>query len=85
MIEPGPPHTPSLEHIETIKTLVLWGDHLTGHKLWELIVAHYKKMNGNVTVWELPKMGIHGNSHVLMHDRNSDEIGKLVFDLLNES
>ena len=50
MIEPGPRHTPSLEHIETIKTLVLWGDHLSGHKLWELIVAHYEKMNGNVMV-----------------------------------
>jgi hypothetical protein len=85
MVEPGPPHTQSLEHVDSIKTLVLWGDHIAGHKLWEQLFAHYEKMDGDITVWELPNAGIKGNSHFPMHDRNSDEIGNMVFDWLNDS
>lgn len=84
LVEPGPPHTPALEHVESVRKLVVWGDHLAGHEMWDPITAHYQEMKGDVTVWELPKMGINGNSHFPMHDRNSDEIGKMVLDWLED-
>ena len=85
LIEPGPPHTQSLQHIEGVRTLLMWGDHLSGHKLWDGILAHYGKMGGDITVYDLPKMGFQGNSHFPMHDRNSNEIGKLMLDWLETS
>jgi hypothetical protein len=82
LVEPGPPHTPLLDHVEPVKTLVLWGDHLSGHRLWGEITEHYDEMKGNVTVWKLPEMGLKGNSHFPMHDRNSDQIGNMVLNWL---
>jgi hypothetical protein len=35
---------------------------------------------GTVETFDLPKMGIKGNTHMLMMDRNSDEIAKRVSD-----
>ena len=32
MVEPGPLHTQSLEHFDSIKSLVLWSDHIAGQK-----------------------------------------------------
>jgi pimeloyl-ACP methyl ester carboxylesterase len=83
LIEPGPPHTLELDHLETIRSLVVWGDHIPGHRMWEQIRPHYEKMKGRVTVWDLPTMGITGNSHFPMHDRNSEEIGVMILDWLN--
>ena len=83
MIEPGPPHCLALEHLETVRSLVVWGDHISGHRLWERIRAHYQEMSGDVTIWDLPTMGITGNSHFPMHDRNSNKIGAMMLDWLN--
>ena len=82
MVEPGPPHIQSLEHLNSVRTLVVWGDHLSGHKLWEQIVDHYAEMSGDVTVLDLPGMDIRGNSHFPMLDGNSDRIGGMVLDWL---
>ena len=35
---------------------------------------------GKVDTFDLPAMGIKGNSHMLMMDRNSDDIAKLIND-----
>jgi hypothetical protein len=35
---------------------------------------------GKADVLDLPAMGIKGNTHMLMMDRNSDEVAKLVHD-----
>ena len=85
LIEPGPPHTRSLEHVEPVKTLLVWGDHLSGHELWEDILAYYGQMSGDVTVYNLPKMGIKGTSHCPMHDRNSAEICEMMLEWLRTS
>jgi len=37
---------------------------------------------GSVDVVDLPERGIRGNSHMIMMDRNSDEVAKLVQDWL---
>ncbi len=82
MIEPASPVTEPLNHLETTKTLLVWGDHLSGHEMWEPILEHYKYMKGAATHWDLPSRGIEGNSHFPMLDRNSDEIGTLVLEWL---
>ena len=35
---------------------------------------------GKADTFDLPKMGINGNTHMMMMDRNSDEVAKLVND-----
>lgn len=82
MVEPGPPVTEALEHLRHIRTLVFWGDHLEGHRLWEPTVKHYQQLDGDSTVHELPQIGLSGNSHFPMLDSNSDEVAELVFQFL---
>ena len=82
MVEPGPKYTDSMEHVEKIKTLIVWGDHFEGHQLWSQTRSDYDKMAGDISVYDLPAMGIRGNSHFPMSDRNSDQVSKLVFDWL---
>lgn len=69
--------------------LFLWGDYLDRHAFWvharpaairwrdALIAA-----GGDVTWIDLPMQGVHGNSHALMADRNSDALATLVLDWL---
>ena len=85
MVEPGPPHTESVDHLDAVRMLMLWGDHIGGHNMWKRIRAHYNKVRGDISVYDLPSMGIKGNSHFPMSDRNSDEIGRMVLDWLRDS
>jgi pimeloyl-ACP methyl ester carboxylesterase len=75
--------------LRNIPHLFVWGDYLDQHSFWvhsrpaverwrdALIAA-----GGDVTWIDLPDRGIHGNSHALMADNNSDEIAGLVLDWL---
>ncbi|MCA8928433.1 MAG: esterase [Alphaproteobacteria bacterium] len=67
------------------KHLVLWGDHFEGHERWAIFrgaVAAYGQRvaaaGGDWAEWDLPQMGIAGNSHFPMMDRNSDLIARMV-------
>ena len=85
MVEPGPPQTQEFQHLEQVKKLVVWGDHIPGHGIWESIAAHYNEINGDVIVFDLPKLGMKGNSHLPMCDRNSDRITELVLQWLSKA
>jgi len=73
-----------------IPTLVMFGDHLTenpGSRAGELgeafascntFLEQLKKAGGDAEMIHLPALGIHGNSHMLMQDRNSDQLAGLV-------
>jgi len=72
-----------------IPTLVMFGDHLGdvkgGPANWaesfascEKYVERVKAAGGDVEMMYLPKMGIRGNSHMLMQDRNSLDLADLV-------
>jgi hypothetical protein len=39
---------------------------------------------GKVDTFELPKMGIKGNTHMMMMDRNSDDVARLVNDWIEK-
>jgi len=72
-----------------IPTLVMFGDHLGdvqgGVVSWkesyegcEKFVQQVKGAGGDAEMMYLPKMGIKGNSHMLMQDRNSDQLADLI-------
>lgn len=78
-----------LATLARIPTLVMFGDHLGDAKNgvvdWQQsfegcqrFVDQLKKAGGDVTMMHLPAMGIRGNSHMLMQDRNSDALAELV-------
>ncbi|MEJ0077757.1 MAG: esterase [Alphaproteobacteria bacterium] len=73
--------------VKGIPLLVVWGDYHDKHAIWQKIrpqpekwAAAIKQAGGTVDTFDLPKMGIKGNTHMLMMDRNSDEVAKLVAD-----
>jgi pimeloyl-ACP methyl ester carboxylesterase len=73
-----------------IPTLIMFGDHLGdmpagGIVSWQAsfegcqaFVQQMKKAGGDAEMMHLPALGIHGNSHMLMQDKNSDQLADLV-------
>jgi hypothetical protein len=75
--------------LANIPTLIMFGDHLGdvggGPANWaqsfatcNTFVDQLKKAGGDAQMMHLPEMGIKGNSHMLMQDRNSDQLADLV-------
>jgi pimeloyl-ACP methyl ester carboxylesterase len=65
--------------------LFVWGDYLDQEDLWRKIVPAVNRYRDGLRAagvradeLVLPKLGIRGNSHMLMMDRNSDEIAALI-------
>ena len=78
-----------LATLARIPSLFVFGDHLGdvsgGPANWQqsfnscnTLVDQLKKAGGDATMMHLPAMGIKGNSHMLMQDKNSDQIAELV-------
>jgi hypothetical protein len=67
--------------------LIVWGDFRDKVAVWQrLPIAPTKYRDalvatgGTADVFDLPVMGIRGNTHMLMMDRNSDDVAKLIHD-----
>ncbi len=77
-----------LATLARIPTLVVFGDHLadvTQPLSWmaafrscETFVDQLKEAGGDAEMMHLPDLGIKGNSHMLMQDRNSNQIADLL-------
>lgn len=79
-----------LATLAKIPTLILFGDHLddvpsAGPVNWsdsfsscKTFVGQLGAAGGDARLMHLPDIGIHGNSHMLMQDENSDRIADLV-------
>jgi pimeloyl-ACP methyl ester carboxylesterase len=78
-----------LSVLAKIPTLVMFGDHLGdvqgGPANWansfetcQTFVKQLKSAGGDAEMMHLPALGIRGNSHMLMQDRNSDQLAGLV-------
>jgi pimeloyl-ACP methyl ester carboxylesterase len=77
-----------LATLARIPTVVMFGDHLADVKgpfSWmdaltscNTFVDQLKKAGGDATVMYLPAMGIKGNSHMLMQDKNSNQLADLL-------
>jgi pimeloyl-ACP methyl ester carboxylesterase len=79
-----------------IPTLIMFGDHLAdvpsgGPVNWQqafetcnTFVDQLRKAGGDATMMHLPELGIRGNSHMLMQDKNSDQLADLVIGWIDE-
>jgi pimeloyl-ACP methyl ester carboxylesterase len=82
-----------IDVLARIPTLVMFGDHLGDVTLpfastrltWadmlagcRTFVGQLNKAGGDAEVMHLPMLGIKGNSHMLMQDRNNDKLANLI-------
>lgn len=78
LVEPGPArYDKPMDWIEGLGgggVVVLWGDFLDGHAAWTEISRVYEEGALGAEVVSLPAVGIRGNSHFPMCDKNSDEV-----------
>jgi predicted esterase len=73
--------------LKNVPILMLFGDYIASDPRWvamrqraiDFDVA-IKGAGGSVDIYDLPEMDIHGNSHVMMMDRNSRQIADLIDD-----
>ncbi|RDI77031.1 hypothetical protein Vi05172_g12961 [Venturia inaequalis] len=80
LVEPG--GTASAGNlIPSVRTVVYWGDYLDTLPAWVKIAAPYDTTPTEVV--RLPEMGVKGNSHFPMLDRNSDQVFKVILTWLN--
>jgi len=84
----------SIATLAKIPTLIMFGDHLdlasSGPADWQMsfetcqtYVEQIDDAGGDAVMMYLPDLGIRGNSHMLMQDRNSDELAELVLDWID--
>lgn len=79
------PDTYDFARVKGVPMLWVWGDNLGKFPFWERIAAQQEKFRNNLMRAGgtgdrivLPELGITGNSHMLMMDRNSDQIATLI-------
>ncbi len=88
MIEPASALDPakfSGANVKHIPHLVVWGDNVATDKAWSLYRNNAQRYTSAITAaggsadtFDLPAMGLRGNSHMVMMDKNSDEVARLV-------
>jgi pimeloyl-ACP methyl ester carboxylesterase len=84
----APMNAAQLSTLAKIPTLVMFGDHLDvqgGPANWnqsyqgcQTFVQQLKSAGGDAEMMYLPQMGIKGNSHMLMQDRNNLDLADLL-------
>ena len=89
-IEPsGAPDSANVDvgKLKGVPHLIVWGDFRDKVAVWQrlpIAPTRYRDAlvaaGGKADVFDLPVMGIKGNTHMLMMDRNSDDIAKLIHD-----
>jgi hypothetical protein len=83
-----------LATLAKIPTLIMFGDHLAdvtgGPANWQqsfdtckTFAEQLDKAGGDATMMHLPALGIKGNSHMLMQDKNNDRLADLVIDWID--
>ena len=88
MVEPASALDPSKfspANVKNVPHLVVWGDYVDQDKIWSRYrdnAARYtdaiRAAGGVGDTINLPAMGIRGNSHMVMMDKNSDQIAEMV-------
>jgi pimeloyl-ACP methyl ester carboxylesterase len=77
--------------LKNVPHLIVWGDFHDKNAFWQrLVVVPTRYRDALVAagvkadVFALPAMGIKGNTHMMMMDRNSDDIARLISDWLGK-
>ena len=87
-----------IKKLSSLPVLFVFGDHIgevpeetVGHT-WqealnsaEFFVSRINKAGGNATMLHLPKNGIHGNSHMIMQDKNNTEIADMIIKWMKDN
>ncbi|MET4580126.1 esterase [Ottowia thiooxydans] len=75
--------------MKNVPVLAIYGDYIAQDPRWPTIRANggryfdaLRAAGGNVDVIDLPSIGIKGNSHMIMMDKNSDVIAGIIQDWL---
>jgi pimeloyl-ACP methyl ester carboxylesterase len=94
-IEPSGAPDPGKVDVAKLKTvphLFVFGDHLQDSPSWQNFIKASQRYHAALTGagvksdWiDLPALRIKGNSHMMMMDRNSDQIAELVAKWLEQS
>ena len=71
--------------IKTTPVMIVYGDNAKDHPRWSKIrqggvdyAGVLKAAGGSIDVVDLPDVGIKGNSHMMMMDKNSDQVADLI-------
>ncbi|HEX2439581.1 MAG TPA: esterase [Methylomirabilota bacterium] len=71
--------------LKAVPHLIVWGDFIAQSAIWTRFqpasraYADALRAEGGVADWlDLPKMGVAGNTHMMMMDRNSDQVAGLI-------
>jgi hypothetical protein len=74
-----------VDRLKNIPMLTIYGDYVEQDSRWRTIRANQLKFleqvaaaGGRSDLVDLPKIGIHGNSHMIMMDRNSDQVAGII-------
>ena len=90
LVEPAAPGNPAqAANLKNIPILAVYGDYIEEDPRWPTIRANelkflesVKAAGGKYDVVDLPKIGIKGNSHMIMMDKNSDQVAGVIQDWL---
>jgi len=87
-VEPSGAPDPAKVDLAALKNtphLFVWGDFIDENALWKKIILTPQRYleavataGAKTEVLDLPKAGVMGNSHMLMMDRNSDEVAGMI-------
>lgn len=75
-----------------VTMLDIFGDYIEGHSFWPRLKAECAEIvdvvnanGGNARHLSLPDIGITGNDHMMMMDKNSAEIAQVIMDWIDEN
>jgi pimeloyl-ACP methyl ester carboxylesterase len=85
-VEPAGFGDPSgVERLKSIPVLAVYGDYIDQDARWPTIKGNgltyfdaIRAIGGDVSVIDLPQIGIKGNSHMLMMDKNNAEVADVI-------
>lgn len=86
LVEPAGLGDPKqMDRLKSVPLLAIYGDYIEQDPRWPKIRAAgiqflegVRKTGGSYEVVDLPKIGIRGNSHMIMMDRNSDQVAGVI-------
>jgi hypothetical protein len=77
--------------MKNVPVLAIYGDYIDQDSRWPAIrrngIGFYdalRRSGGSVDMIDLPRIGIKGNSHMMMMDRNSDEVAGVIQEWLSK-